>query len=253
MVFADAGHGEIAAFREGLPALELRYAVGVREDLRVWAAEDTPGEPDATPHSIAAPIPRPTLGANQQGDTAREYRTPLSRGFYLFLSDVGPVWGYPGVRALLSFHSMTAPTKKFLDRLPTSFFVTAINDFLNGNEPVVEFPIIGFHITAEEEEKATLSDGHLPIATPFQVIFGLEQKVLDTGLGIHWRPLRATNHEDEALPLEELDRIHVIGIEYQISAACVQVRAARKGQRVKVWTAGRLPADRADDPLEATE
>jgi len=47
VVLADAGHGDETAFRDGVPALGMRYAVGIRPGTTVWAPGTAPLPPKA--------------------------------------------------------------------------------------------------------------------------------------------------------------------------------------------------------------
>jgi SRSO17 transposase len=53
IVVADAGHGDLTAFREGLENRQLRYAVGVQSNTGVWPEPPRPGK--LTPKQIGRP------------------------------------------------------------------------------------------------------------------------------------------------------------------------------------------------------
>ena len=52
VVLADAGYGEVTAFRDGLTELGLKYVVGVPGSLVVWAPGAGPDVPGSAPSSI---------------------------------------------------------------------------------------------------------------------------------------------------------------------------------------------------------
>ena len=47
VVLADAGYGDETAFRDGLTALDMRYAVGILQGTTVWAPGTAPLPPKA--------------------------------------------------------------------------------------------------------------------------------------------------------------------------------------------------------------
>jgi SRSO17 transposase len=58
-VCADAGYGEVHAFREGLIARELSYVVGIPSNIAVWRPGEGPTAPTVVPYSGSGRPPKP--------------------------------------------------------------------------------------------------------------------------------------------------------------------------------------------------